>query len=225
MILSSEVATSDVNQMLEFYKQHFAVVELVSCMVCGANLAFECSGGMDTMGLMPNEIGKCIIPIGDALQSTRVRLDEAPTGERMMGYQCGNLIPNDAYPAALKKYEAELAEYQEEHRNKVARAKKAHAKAVAQAEKQKHDPPEFIEPAYYPPAKPSIPEFIECGNDTRIADVERGKVPVGRMQTALSPFEKHKIAEEIKKDRSYKPNFKKHGLVKQFETFKVERIM
>lgn len=151
MILGSQTNPNDVDQMLAFYKQHFAVVDVVSCSKCKSFLAFECSGG-DGMGLAPNELGKYLIPIGDKLQSHRVRLDEAPTGERMVGYQC------------------------------------------------------------------------ECGNDTRVADVERGLVPVGAMQTALSPFEKHQISEKIRADKNHKPKFKQVGQVKTFETFKVERV-
>ena len=151
MILSSEITETDATQMLEFYKQHFAVVDLVSCSQCKSYLAFECSGGADSMGLAPNEIGKYIIPIGDKLQSSRVRLDEAPTGERMVGYQC------------------------------------------------------------------------ECGNDTRIAEVEKGLVPVGGMRSALSPFEKHSIREKIKANRTHKPDFKVKGNIKHFESFQVER--
>jgi len=151
MILSSETPVSDAQQMLEFYKQHFAVVELVSCSECKSFLAFECMGG-DGMGMAQNELGKYVIPIGSKLMSHRVRLDEAPTGERMVGYQC------------------------------------------------------------------------ECGNDSRIAAVERGIVPIGAVQTALSPFEKHQIAEKIRADRNYKPNFKKVGPIKHFETFQVERV-
>lgn len=151
MILSSQTSESDVEQMLHFYKQHFAVVEVVSCSACKSFLAFECMGG-ESMGMAQNELGKYIIPIGDKLLSHRVRLDEAPTGERMVGYQC------------------------------------------------------------------------ECGNDTRIADVERGIVPVGQMQTALSPFEKHQIAEKIRAKRGHKANFKKVGNIKHFESFQVERV-
>lgn len=150
MILSSEIAQNDAQHMLDFYKQHFAVVDLVSCSQCKSYLAFECTGG-DGMGIAPNELGKFIIPIGDKLQSHRVRLDEAPTGERMVGYQC------------------------------------------------------------------------ECGNDTRIAEIERGLVPVGGMQTALSPFEKHQIREKILLDKKHKPKFKKIGNIKHFESFQVER--
>lgn len=151
MILSSQTNEADVEQMLHFYKQNFAVVEVVSCSKCKSFLAFECTGG-ESMGMAQNELGKYIIPIGEKLLSHRVRLDEAPTGERMIGYQC------------------------------------------------------------------------ECGNDTRIADVERGTVPVGAMQTALSPFEKHQIAEKIRNTRGHKANFKKIGQVKHFETFQVERV-
>ncbi len=149
-ILSSQTLPGDAEQMLQFYKTHFAIVDVVSCDNCGL-LAFECSGG-DGMGLAPNELGKFVIPIGDKLLSHRVRLDETPTGERMVGYQC------------------------------------------------------------------------VCGNDSRIAEVEKGLVPVGGMQTALSPFEKHQIAEQIKL-KNVKPKFKQRGNIKTFETFKVERAL
>lgn len=207
MILSSETTANDAQQMLEFYKQHFAVVEIVSCSKCGSMLAFECQGG-DAMGLQVNEIGKVIIPIGDAMLSSRVRLDEAPTGERMMGYQCGVRVPNPAYPQVVKDHEAALAQYEIDFKKDVARAKKAKEN----------------EPVYQPPVMPAVSETIECGNDTRIAEIERGEVPVGKMQVALSPFEKHQIREKIKADRTYKPDFKKIGNIKHFESFQVERV-
>ena len=207
MILSSETTANDAQQMLEFYKQNFAVVELVSCSKCSSLLAFECQGG-DTMGLPVNEIGKIIIPIGDAMLSSRVRLDEAPTGERMMGYQCGVQVPNPAYPQAVKDHEAALAQYEIDFKKDVVRAKKAKEN----------------EPVYQPPVMPAVSQTVECGNDTRVAEVERGKVPVGKMQIALSPFEKHQIREKIKSDRSYKPDFKKIGNIKHFESFQVERV-
>lgn len=152
MIVGSQVETqSDLEEMLQFYKNTFQSVELVKCDKCKNYLAFELSGG-DGMGMQANELGKFVVPIGDKLLSYRVRLDEAPTGERMMGYQCA------------------------------------------------------------------------CGNDTRVSDVERGKVPVGLNRVSLSPFEKHKIAEDIRSDSKYKPKFKKSGDKKTFETFSVERI-
>jgi len=206
MILSSETTTSDAAQMLNFYKQHFAVVEIVSCSKCGEMLAFECTGG-DGMGLAPNELGKYIIPIGDNLLSSRVRLDEAPTGERMMGYQCGNIVPNPNYESDKAAFEQELAKYEAQYKKDVAAAKK------------KKQP----EPAYAPPVF-NTPELIPCGNDTRIAEIERGKVPVGRMQQSLSPFEKHQVRAEILKDRSHKADFRKVGNIKHFETFQVERL-
>ena len=206
MILSSETNYNDAEQMLQFYKQHFAVVEIVSCGKCGSLLAFECAGG-DSMGLAPNELGKYVIPIGDKLLSHRVRLDEAPTGERMVGYQCGNMIPNPSYETDKASFEMELAAYEAQHK-----------KDVAAAKKKKQPEPEYAPPIF------TTPETIACGNDTRISDAERGKVPVGAMQTALSPFEKHQIREELKKDRSYKPDFRKVGNIKHFETFMVERV-
>lgn len=206
MILSSETTATDAQQMLEFYKQHFAVVELVSCSHCGSMLAFECTGG-DGMGLQPNELGKYIIPIGDNLLSSRVRLDEAPTGERMMGYQCGAVVANPAYASAKTAFDEELAAYEAQYKKDVALAKK------------KKDQ----EPVYTPPVF-NTPETIPCGNDTRISEIERGKVPVGRMQQALSPFEKHQIRAEILKDGKHKADFRKVGNIKHFESFQVERL-
>ncbi len=206
MILSSETIATDADQMLAFYKQHFAVVELVSCSKCGVMLAFECSGG-ESMGLAPNELGKYVIPIGDKLLSHRVRLDEAPTGERMVGYQCGNMIPNPAYAIEKAAFEKELATYEVSYK-----------KDVAAAKKKKQAEPEYTPPLF------TTPETVACGNDTRISDAERGKVPVGAMQTALSPFEKHQIRQEIQKDKSHKPDFRKAGNIKHFESFQVERV-
>ncbi len=206
MILGSETSEHDADQMLHFYKQHFLTVEVVSCGKCGTALAFECSGG-DGMGIAPNELGKYIIPIGDSLLSSRVRLDEAPTGERMMGYQCGAPVQNPEFPAAKKAFDAQLAAYDKQYQKDLAKA---------QAAKKE-------EPIYQPPIL-TVPELVQCGNDTRIADVERGHVPVGAMQSALSPFEKHKIREQIAADPGHKADFKKVGNIKHFESFQVERV-
>lgn len=223
MILSSETSPNDAQQMLEFYKQHFAVVELVSCGKCGSFLALECSGG-DSMGLQPNELGKYIISLGDNLLSHRVRLDEAPTGERMVGYQCGAPVPNPAFPIAVSEHEAAVAAYDKQFPKDLAEYEKEFKKTVAAMKKSGQPEPEHIPPAYIPPAMPPVPQMIECGNDTRIADVERGLVPVGGMQTSLSPFEKHTIREKLQADHKHKPNFRKSGNIKHFESFQVERI-
>lgn len=224
MILSSETDIKDVEQMIHFYKQYFAVVELVTCLKCGAYLAFECSGGtMD--GMQPNELGKYVITIGDNLDSYRVRLDEAPTGERMMGYQCGAPQPNPAAEEAEKVWQEKLAKYEKQHELDLERFRKKVKKLEAEAKKKGEEPPTIEEPIYGPPRRdPQPPATIPCGNDTRIADVERGKVPVGKMQSTLSPFEKHRISAEIKKDPKHKAAFTKHGNIKIFETFQVERI-
>lgn len=224
MILSSETTPTDAQQMLEFYKQHFDVVELVSCSACGGFLCFECMGG-DGMGLQPNELGKYVIPIGDNLLSHRVRLDEAPTGERMVGYQCGAPVPNPAYPQARAKFEQEKEDYEKQYAKDVAKAEKAHAKNLAAAKKAGDPEPPYVAPAYEPPMMPPIPEQIECGNDTRIANAERGLVPIGGVQTTLSPFEKHQIREKIRADKKHKPDFRKVGNIKHFESFQVERIV
>lgn len=151
-ILGSEVTQSDLEQMLAFYKMNFDVVEIVSCSECKSPLCFQLSAPKgEVPGISYAEDGKARITIGDKLLSWRLRLDEASTGEPMIGYQCA------------------------------------------------------------------------CGNDTRIAAIERGKVPVAKFQQSLSPFEKFKIAEEIKAS-DHKADFKQQGNIKHFESFKVERV-
>jgi hypothetical protein len=224
MILSSETTSADAQQMLEFYKQNFAVVEVVTCGKCGSFLALECSGG-DSMGLAPNELGKYVISIGDNLLSHRVRLDEAPTGERMIGYQCGAPVPNPLFPAVKREYEKNLADYEKKYAAEQADYSKKSKQVIAKLEKKPDaDVAMPTSPVYDPPVMPPVPEMIECGNDTRISDAERGLVPVGAMQTSLSPFEKHQIREKILQNTKHKPDFKKVGNTKHFETFTVERV-
>lgn len=210
MILSSETTANDAAQMLDFYKQHFAVVDIVSCSRCGAALAFECTGG-DGMGLSPNELGKYVINIGNNLLAYRVRLDEAPTGERMVGYQCGNLIKNPNYDQQIAEQKSAHDAYEAQYKKDVAAARKK----------------KMQEPVYDPPLFPPVPEIIECGNDTRISIIEEHflpETPANRAPSALSPFEKHQIREKIATDKSYKPDFRKVGNIKHFESFQVERL-
>ncbi len=88
MIISSDITDSaNKTEMLEFYKGQFERVDIVICSKCKEELAVELMGG-DPMGMSFNEVGKIVVPISQKLISHRVRLDEAPTGEPMIGYQC-----------------------------------------------------------------------------------------------------------------------------------------
>lgn len=154
MIVSSDISTHNTTEMIDFYRGQFDVVEVVSCSKCKEQLALQLQGG-DPMGMQMNELGKIMIPISEKLVSHRIRLDEAPNGEPMIGYQC------------------------------------------------------------------------LCGNDTRISAIEEEYMPEGPenvMPTALDPFSKSKIREAIRLRKDHKPKFKVQGKIKQFETFKVERI-
>lgn len=206
MIVSSQVDQRDVEEMILFYKQHFHEVSLVSCLQCNAPLAFELRGD-DPMGMAVNDLGLIVVPIGDALQSSRIRLDETPEGEHMMGYQCGAPVPNPLYAKAKAEHDKEIDEIQA-----------AHDKAVKEAKKNKTDPPpDLLLPEL------NVPEFVECGNDTRLGEAERGLVPAGRSLVQLSPFERHKITQQIKESKT-KPHYEKRDKIKILDTFQVERI-
>lgn len=91
MLIKSEIKyDQDIQDMLEFYRHNFDCVEVVKCEACGEFIAIMLSAPKtgDYMGLTPNEIGKCVVDLGNRLMSSRVRLDHAPNGERMIGFQC-----------------------------------------------------------------------------------------------------------------------------------------
>lgn len=101
MILSSDISTAqNIEEMIDFYKGQFEHVDVVACNKCKERLALIMMGG-DPMGLQMNEYGQIIMPISAKLVSHRIRLDEAPTGEPMLGFQC--LCGNDTRIATVEE--------------------------------------------------------------------------------------------------------------------------
>lgn len=205
MILGTHLVPEDVEAQIRFYKAHFMTVEVVQCSECGAFLALELSNPNvpgDTLGLDVKEHGKCLITIGDALLSWRIRLDMTAEGTPMIGYQCGNIVPDPLYPKMM-------AHWREQN------------KQIQAAWDKEPEDTRVPEPPLLP--MPNIPENKRCGNDTRIAEIERAHVPVGSHQMALSPFEKHRIREHIA-STGHKAQFKRLGNKKHYESFSVETI-
>lgn len=221
MILSQQTTENEVEEMLEFYKQLFDSVDLVRCLKCGVILCLELRGA-DPMGMQVNDLGKIIVPIGDALQSTRTRLDETGQGERMPGYQCGNAVENPFWAPAEVSYQAEVRKAEKEQTAELKKYETAHRKATAKV-KPGEPIPDYTPPLVRHVPHHGVPQFIECGNDTRIGAAERGHVPTGRSQTTLSPFEKMKIAEKIRSSQD-KPQVRIERNKRIYETFSVERI-
>lgn len=210
MQLANQITEHDVVPAMNFYKAHFSHVAVITCLNCNEPLAFELGGSLtgDLFGFKPNDLGQVIIPVGNALLSSRVRLDEHHPGQRMMGYHCGNMIANRDYPKAKK-----------EHGLLVAKYEKDHEKASRIAEKTNTEPP------VYNPPQLTTPERVICNNDTRLAEVELGLVPVGVSEVNYSnPFEKHKAAKQINDKPPYPPDFEHSGNVRRYETFRVEKV-
>lgn len=217
MIISSQVSANEVEEMIEFYRQHFQEVSLVSCSACHAPLALELRGG-DPMGMQVNDLGIIVASIGDHLMSSRVRLDETPEGERMMGYQCGAPVDNPDYPKAETEYQAAIKQHEIDHK-KWEKENAAHQKLMAKDPEAAGPRPD--EPTA--PAPHNVEKFLECGNDSRLGPAERGLVPTGRSLIHMSPFEREKIAQQIR-ESGKKPIFKRRGNFKYLDTFQVERI-
>lgn len=240
MIVSQQVADEDVESMLEFYRNHFDTIDLVKCEKCGAYLCFELTGP-DAMGMATNEVGKIIVPIGDNMHGSRVRLDVDTHGMPMMGYQCANLIENKSYEQQLADwqaakdkhradFDADLSKYIAAHDKKTQPIRAKYNKAVSKVgpgeplpDFPSADLPEYTPPVMEPFMLPPPQQFEPCGNDTRMATIERGLVPAGDTLVHLSPFEKHRIKQQIV-EMANMPDFKEHGTTKIYETFSVERI-
>lgn len=212
MLIKSEIENEhDLEDMLTFYRHHFHKTEVVKCENCGSYIAIILGDSKtgDYLGLSPNEIGKCVIGLGNKLLSSRVRLDHAPNGERMMGFQCGCVVPNPAYAAAKASHDATVAEM-----------RATFEKRVSEARKNKQEFSEtFIEPTL------DVSEFIPCGARTLLSSAETGQVPTSNVTTSLSPFEKHRIMKNIEENKDYKADFKQVGRKKTYDSkFTVEEI-
>src|SRR5689334_9342553 len=100
MVLKPHIENHELDQMLDWYRANFEHVRVVRCgnRKCGAVLALEVSGGT---GVPLDRRGVAVLPIGDKLLASRVRLDENEHGEPMMGYQC--ICGNDTRLSTVEK--------------------------------------------------------------------------------------------------------------------------
>jgi len=198
------------DKQLSYYTGRYDEVRAVTCVKCGAAIAFEVKGGVDNAGNQTHHEGFDVIPVnwaeypqGMALLSWRARLDG------QTGYQCGALIKNPDYDKAVKsrdtEYKKALADFSAEHKGK----------------RKDKRPPEPVK------ADVNVNEFSYCGNSTILAQVERGEVPVGSgapgVAPTLSPFEREELTTSIRLSGN-KPDVEVKGKITRVETFKVERI-
>lgn len=197
----------DLKKQLEFYKNRFDEVHIVTCDKCGTLLAIEVKSAETMQPGNPHPEGRQVIPVNYdkhplamALLAWRPRLDGA------IGYQCGAMIANPKYPDALKQ------------------AKKVHAeqlkafKAAYKGTKIKDRP---TEPQLYV----SEPEQQMCLNDTRVARSE-GFLPQsnnGQAPPQLNPFEENEIRTRIALSGN-KPDIETKGNKTRIERFTLERI-
>ncbi len=237
MLLGQQVEHHEADEMVNFYKANFAYVAVVYCSKCENPIAILVRDPMagDWMGLRPNEAGVAVVPVGSALLSSRARLDLTPAGERMLGFHCGFQLPNPEYEPAMAKWKAEVAKYTKTHEKALEDAAMSFKEQQAAYDKEHLEgtpPPQCQEPEFNPPAKPAIAGFVFCNNRTILAEPEMNIVPGTNAPVApgsdqvnyANPFEKHKIMESIKANKSYKPDFEEHAHIRRYETFRVEQV-
>ena len=106
----------EAKEIVKYYQENFDFVQLVTCTTCGSDL---CLWVLDREQVQPNlvnhHLGLRRIVIGNALLSTRKRLDGA------MGYHCAGQITNPKYAENVK----EVTAFNEEQ-DRLEKAKKPH---------------------------------------------------------------------------------------------------
>lgn len=80
MILRPQLAPTDPQAVLDYYKEHYDEVHILTCNECKADLAIEVRGNVS--GYVRNDYGFTVLPVGEKLLASRVRTDNS------MGYQC-----------------------------------------------------------------------------------------------------------------------------------------
>lgn len=80
MILRPQLEPTDNQSVLDYYKEHYGEVHILTCNKCKEDLGIEIKG--EVSGIVMNKNGFSVLPFGDRLLSSRVRSDGS------MGYQC-----------------------------------------------------------------------------------------------------------------------------------------
>lgn len=201
MILRPQLEPTDHQSVLDYYLANYSEVHIVTCNKCGNDLAIEIRG--EVSGYKANEFGFTVLPFGDNLLSSRFRTDGS------MGYQCGVIVPNPAYPKAKAEAEANkkkaLADYELQYKQAVKSTPKG-------ADKPEYAPPAIDIPVHEP-------ETIRCDNDTRGTEIEEELSPTG----TFLPHEVHAIQQKQIRI-GWKPKIKQVGNKQIHETFTRERI-
>lgn len=198
-----------------WYLENCHTVNELYCSKCGALLGIEVDTIDDTMNPYHHE-GKFIIPIGDKLMAYRPRLDG------IMGFQCGNPIESeykkewDEYP---KKVEA-AQEAREKASDEYLAAVKAYGK-LSKKKRLKATPPTLTEVEF--PDEPEGPAFVECGNDTRWAQIELDNVPEAHVMTSVTKEDRIKVKQEMNAT-NYAPDVKKTKRGKTVESFELRKV-
>jgi hypothetical protein len=149
MINVPQVDTAQQKEMLDFYRAQASSVKVITCDKCKTDIAIEVMG--DSLGMQKDKRGVTVIPIGEKLLASRVRLDMQTDGSPMVGYEC------------------------------------------------------------------------TCGNDTRLASIEKALVPTSNRPFQLMPHEEAGIAKQIA-DSKYVPKVKYEGKKVIMESFTAKDV-
>lgn len=195
-------------ELLDWYKENCTDIEEVVDTLTGAVIALEVKHKTLKNSTKVHWDGRFIVAIGDRLASTRTRLDG------VVGYQSAMQVQDPAFVTSWSKFYDDREKKLETYRNKVQKAKAAHAKKVEAAHKdyQKamdawieklnaksltpEDPkapkqPVFKEPEYKgvsefeEPERPEVEQFLPP-TDTRWSEPEVEVIPEEHIMSSIT---------------------------------------
>lgn len=96
MILRPQLEPTDHQSVLDYYKQNYGEVHILSCNKCKSDLGIEIRGEVfGSNAYKVNTNGYTVLPFGNTLLASRVRTDGT------MGYQCS--CGNDTRGTAIEE--------------------------------------------------------------------------------------------------------------------------
>lgn len=214
----TQIQPEEYEVLKPWYLENCHTVEEIICSKCGVLLGIEVDTKDDNMNPYHHE-GKFVVPIGDKLMAYRPRLDG------VMGYECGNVFlnPDKKVQKEWKDFDKKLLTIQEANQKSIEKYKKEKAEWDALPDEERALTPEPSSSETISLATPEEPQYIECDNDTRWAQIELDNIPETHVMTSVTKDDRIKVKQEMDAT-NYAPDVKNTKSGKTVETFELRKV-
>lgn len=212
----SQINEEEYEVLKPWYIENCHTVDEIHCMKCGVLLGLEVDTIDDQMNPSHHE-GKFIVAIGDKLMAYRPRLDG------VMGFQCGNVIENEAVAEEWATFEKEVkaAATEFDEANETYQKELVKFNKLSEKTKAKRQPP--AEPAPRVITPPKEPKLIECGNYNLWAQIELDNIPEAHVMTSVTKEDRIKVKQEMNA-ADYAPDVKETKQGRTVESFELRKV-